>query len=57
MMMTMIGTISQLMTTQHFYREINNLQSLSNEDFEKHIHQKMSDHLKIVFKAILSYEA
>jgi AcrR family transcriptional regulator len=56
MMMTMIGTISQLITTQHFYREINNLQSLSNEEFEKHIHRKMSDHLKIVFKAILSYE-
>lgn len=57
MMMTLFGTISQLLTTQHYYREINNLQSLSDEEFEKHIRKKLSSHLKLVFKAILIYEA
>lgn len=57
LMMTLVGTASQLITTQHYYREANNLQSLSGEEFEKHIKKKLSAYLKILFKAILSYEA
>lgn len=56
MMMTMIGTVSHLVTTQHYYREVNNLQSLSEEDFQKHIQKKLSQHLKKIFKAILTNE-
>lgn len=56
MMMTMIGTVSQLITTQHYYREMNGLQSLSNEEFQKHIKKKLSQHLKKMFKAILTNE-
>jgi len=57
MMMTLVGTTNQLFTTQHYYREINNLQSLSDEEFEKHLRKKLSNHLKFVFKALLTYEA
>ncbi|RYZ30024.1 MAG: TetR/AcrR family transcriptional regulator [Chitinophagaceae bacterium] len=57
LMLTVVGTASQLITTQHFYREANNLQSLSGEEFEKHIKKKLSAYLKTLFKAILSYEA
>jgi AcrR family transcriptional regulator len=57
LMMTLIGTASQLIATQHFYREANNLQSLSGEEFEKHIKKKLTAYLKTLFKAILSYEA
>jgi AcrR family transcriptional regulator len=57
LMMTLIGTTSQLVTGQHFYREANHLQSLSGEEFEKHIKNKLSVYLKNLFKAILSYEA
>ena len=56
MMMTLVGTTNQLLTTRHYYREINNLQSLTEEEFEKHLRKKLSNHLKIVFKAILTYE-
>jgi len=57
LMMTLVGTVSQLITTQHYYREINNLQSLSEEEFQKLIRKKLSIHLKGIFKAILTYEA
>ena len=56
LMMTMVGTVSQLVTTQHFYKEINGLQSLSEEEFQKHIRKKLSQHLKKIFKAILTNE-
>lgn len=57
MMMTLVGTVSQLITTQHFYREINGLQELSTEAFNEHIRKKMSLHLKKIFKAILTHES
>jgi hypothetical protein len=57
LMMTLVGTTSQLLTTQHYYREANNLQSLSGEEFEKLIKKKLSAYLKTLVKAILSYEA
>ena len=56
LMMTMIGTVSQMVTTQHFYRELNGLQSLPEAEFQKHIKKKLSRHLKEIFKAILTHE-
>lgn len=56
LMMTLIGTTSQLVTTQHYYRELNNLQALSTEEFEKHLKKKLNAYLKNLFKAILTYE-
>jgi AcrR family transcriptional regulator len=57
MMATLIGTVSHLVTTQHFYKEINNLQSLSDDEFKTHIKKKLSHHMKFIFKAILTNEA
>ena len=56
MMTTMIGTAHNLVTTKHYYRELNNLQALSEEEFEKHLKKKLSNHLKFIFKAILTHE-
>lgn len=56
LMTTMTGTISQLITTQHYYREVNDLQSLSEEEFMKLIKKKLSQHLKRIFKAVLTHE-
>ncbi len=56
MMVTMIGTANQLVTTQRFYREINNLESITDEEFQKHLKKKLSTHLKTMFKCILTYE-
>jgi AcrR family transcriptional regulator len=57
LMATLIGTVSNMVTTQHFYREINNLQSMPNEQFQKLIKKKLSTHLKFIFKATLTHEA
>jgi AcrR family transcriptional regulator len=56
MMATLIGTVSHIITTQYYYREINNLQSISDEEFDKLIRKKLSTYLKQLFKAILTYE-
>lgn len=56
MMMTMFGTVSHLVTTQHFYKEMNGLQSLTEEEFQEHIRTKLSQHLKKIFKVILTNE-
>ena len=57
LMATLIGTVSHMVTTQHFYREINNLQDMTDEQFQKFIKKKLSTHLKSIFKAILTHEA
>lgn len=56
LMMTLVGTTTQLVTAQHFYRKANQLEALSSEDFEKLIRKKLSAYLKNLFKAILEYE-
>jgi hypothetical protein len=56
LMMTLSGTASQLLNAQHYYRRINNLESLPDEEFEKHIKKKLSNYLKNLFKAVLTYE-
>lgn len=57
MLVTLFGTANQLVTTQHYYREINNLQDMSDEDFKKLLKKKLSLHLKTLFKAILTHDA
>jgi hypothetical protein len=57
MMATLVGTVSHLVTTQHFYKEMNNLQDLSDEEVKSHLKKKLSHHLKFLFKAILTHEA
>jgi AcrR family transcriptional regulator len=54
MMATLVGTAGHMIATQHYYREINNLQSMSDEEFQKLIKKKLSQHLKKLFKAILT---
>ena len=56
LMGTLIGTVSHLVATQHFYREINNLQNMPDEQFQKLIKKKLSNHFKFLFKALLTHE-
>ena len=56
MMATLTGTLSNMVTTQHYYREINNLQSMPEIQFKKLVKKKLSVHLKIICKAILTHE-
>jgi AcrR family transcriptional regulator len=56
LMVTLIGTGNNMVATQHYYKLVNNLQSMSEEEFQKHIRKKLSQHLKKIFKAILTNE-
>lgn len=57
MMTTMIGTAHNLVTTKHYYKELNELSHLDDAAFEKYIREKLARHLKFLFKAMLTYEA
>ena len=57
MMITLVGTTNQFLTTQHYYKELNNLQDMPDDEFQKYMRKKISLHLKTMFKAILTYEA
>lgn len=56
LMMTLVGTTTQLVTSQDYYKEINGLEKMSQDEFEKHIRKKLSNYLKSLFKAFLIYE-
>ena len=56
LMATLIGTVSHLVATQHFYRVINNLQDMPDEQFQKLMKKKIGTHLKFLFKATLTNE-
>lgn len=53
---TLIGTTNNLVATQHYYRQLNDLQAMPDDEFQKYIKKKMSQHLKKIFKVILTNE-
>jgi AcrR family transcriptional regulator len=57
MMSTMVGTVSHMVTSQRFYREMNNMTDMPEPEFQKHLKKKLSNHLKHLFKVMLTYEA
>ncbi len=57
MMNTLVGTVSNMITSQRFYKECSNLENMSDPEFQKHLRKKLSAHLKHIFKAILTNEA
>ena len=56
LMMTLVGTTSQLVTSQHLYRRVYDLQSMPDDEFEAQIKQRLINHIKQLFKAILINE-
>ena len=50
------GTINQAVSTQPFYRKINGLHHLSQQDLENHLKEKLSIHLKKLFRNTLVQE-
>ena len=57
MMNTMVGTVSQMIISQRLYKDINKLQHLSEAEYTKYMINKLSSHLKRLFKVILTNEA
>jgi AcrR family transcriptional regulator len=57
MMTTLVGTVSHMITSQRFYKEMNNIEDMPDVEFQKHMRKKLSTHLKHLFKATLTNEA
>jgi len=53
---TLFGTLNQAISTQLFYRRINQLEDLSQPELDSHLKQKLSTHLKKIFRAVLDKE-
>lgn len=53
---TLYGTINQALATQEFFRKINNLEKMSEEEFQKYLKRKLSQHLKNLFKSTVTNE-
>lgn len=56
LMVTLTGTTNQMVSTQKFYQVLNNKEQMSEDDFQAEIKEKLSKHLKKVFKLILKYD-
>jgi len=54
---SLTGTITQTMLTKDYYKEYYGLENLPEDQFVDQIKQKLSNHIKFLFKALLSYEA
>ncbi|GAA4461129.1 TetR family transcriptional regulator [Nemorincola caseinilytica] len=57
MMSTLVGVVSQMIIARRFYREVNNLEHLSEEEYNNYIRKKLTVYLKNLFKMILTNEA
>ena len=53
---TMTGTVTQLIINKDYYRDFNEHKKLSLDAFETLLTNKMSAHIKHIFKATLGYE-
>lgn len=53
---TMTGTVTQMIINKDYYREFNDHKKLSNTAFEELLKNKLSTHIKHLFKATLGYE-
>ncbi len=53
---TLYGTINQALATQEFYRKINKLEEMPDEEFQSFLKRKLSVHLKNLFKSTVINE-
>lgn len=54
LMGTLIGTANHLLTTRHIYRELDNRQDMSEAEFDQYARKKISQHMKTIFKSLLT---
>lgn len=57
MLNTLIGTVSQTIMSQQYYREFNHQQEQPEAAFQSALKRKLSIHIKNLFKVILTNEA
>ena len=53
---TLYGTVNYAITTQDFYKIINGVEHLSDEEFQEHLRNELSQHLKNLFKSTITNE-
>ena len=53
----LVGTVTQTFMNQTYYKNYHNLETLSDEALQERLKKKLSNHIKTIFKALLSYEA
>ncbi|MBA2250797.1 MAG: TetR/AcrR family transcriptional regulator [Chitinophagaceae bacterium] len=53
---TMIGTVNQMLINKTYYRDFNKLDDLTDEQLQALIKKRLSNHIKKLFKAILTNE-
>jgi AcrR family transcriptional regulator len=56
MMATMVGTVSQVVIGGRFFKEVNGLTHLSDEEFTNYVRKKLNVYLKKLFKSIIVNE-
>jgi AcrR family transcriptional regulator len=57
MMATMVGTVSQMIISDRFYKETSNMEKMGGDEYNMYMKKKLSTHLKNLFKSILTNEA
>jgi len=57
LMVTMLGTANHMITSQNYYKVLNNLEDMPDDEYQKYLHKKLAQHLKFLFKTILTNEA
>ena len=57
MLNTLVGTVWQTMMFKDYYRKFNDLQSVSDEEYNTLLKRKVSVHIKTLFKDLLTNEA
>jgi AcrR family transcriptional regulator len=53
---SMTGTVMQMLINKSYYKEFNNYEKIKNEAYEDILKQKLSSHIKSLFKATLGYD-
>lgn len=56
LMTTLFGTIHQLMPAQHILRNSEATRSMNDDEYREYLKNRVSTHLKKLFKAILTHE-
>ena len=57
LMSTLVGTVIQALINRPFYRDYNDMKKMPAKEFEETMQDKLSIHVKKIFKAILTNEA
>jgi AcrR family transcriptional regulator len=53
---TIVGTTNHVVLSQNYQRKLMNMESVPDDKFRQHIREKVSNHLKKMFKVVLTNE-